>query len=105
MRDSLWCRTGRISFVQQRRGYLHIFINDALTSLDGLSGLTTVGGYLDIRSNDALTSLDGLSGITSVGGDLYIQTNYSLCQSSVDAFVAGISVSGSVTTYSNDDSC
>ena len=43
-----------------------------ITSLNSLSGLTSVGGNLNIDNNHLLTDLDGLSGITSVGGELFI---------------------------------
>ena len=52
-----------------------IYNNDALTNLDGLSNITSVGGYLRIEGNDVLTNLDGLSNITSVDGRLYIEGN------------------------------
>ncbi len=48
------------------------FMNDFLTNLDGLGALTSVGGSLSIISNDVLTSLDGLNTLTSVGEDLSI---------------------------------
>ena len=51
-------------------------MDDTLTNLDGLSGITSVGYDLYISDNDALTNLDGLSGITgSLAGDLVIGTN------------------------------
>jgi hypothetical protein len=86
-------------------GTLYIQNNTVLTRLDGLLGVTSVGGDLDIRYNDALTSLEGLENLTSVGGDLGIEDNSALCQSIVNALVAGVSVSGSVSIYGNDDSC
>src|SRR5690606_16128662 len=42
-------------------GYLNIYNNLSLTSLNGLSNLTSVGGNLDIYDNLSLTNLDGLS--------------------------------------------
>src|SRR5690606_10808477 len=59
-------------------GNLDIYDNPNLTNLDGLSNLTSVGGYLSIGSNPNLTNLDGLSNLTSVGGDLGIYDNLSL---------------------------
>ena len=59
-------------------GYLSINTNAALTTLDGLSSLTSVGGYFSIHSNAALTTLDGLSSLTSVGGFLGIYNNAAL---------------------------
>ena len=59
--------------------YLRIYDNDALTNLDGLGALASVGGGLSsILQNAALTSLNGLSGITSVSGTLEIYGNYVL---------------------------
>jgi len=62
-------------------GYLRIHNNDALTGLLGLSSLTTVGGvegYTAIYNNDVLTSLEGLDSLESVGGDLGISYNAAL---------------------------
>ena len=50
----------------------------ALTNLDGLANITSVGGYLWIDYNNALTNLDGLADLTSVGDDLRISSNYAL---------------------------
>ena len=41
---------------------------DPITDLSPLGELTSIGGYLWISDNDVLTSLDGLSGVTSIGG-------------------------------------
>src|SRR5690606_8491701 len=48
-------------------GYLNIYNNLSLTSLNGLSNLTSVGGNLNIYDNLSLTNLDGLNNLTSVG--------------------------------------
>jgi len=58
--------------------YLIIYNNDALTNLDGLSGLTNVGQYLSIQYNDVLVNLDGLSGLSSVVWHLSIENNDAL---------------------------
>ena len=63
-------------------------IRKKLTSINGLTALTTVGGDLYIEYNHRLTSLDGLSGLNTVGGDLYIGHNPALCQSYINAFAA-----------------
>lgn len=47
-------------------GGLHIE-GDDIVSLSALSDLVVIGGVLDVRNNPLLSSLDGLSGITSVG--------------------------------------
>lgn len=49
-----------------------------LTSIAGLSSLTSVGGNLIISGNNTLTSLGGLDNVTSVGGDLHVVQNDSL---------------------------
>jgi hypothetical protein len=60
--------------------HLHIENNDALTSVDGLSSLTSVDGNLWIQNNSQLTSLDGLSGLNYVGSNLDVQSNDILIQ-------------------------
>lgn len=45
---------------------------DEITSLDGLSQLTTIGGMLRIYTCKKLSNLSGLENITSVGGNLDI---------------------------------
>ena len=74
---------------------------DTLTNLDGLTALTAVGGDLKIWGNDTLSSIAGLSSLTTVTGDVEIEGNDALCQSEVSAFVAGLSIGGSVTTGDN----
>src|SRR5690606_5858670 len=59
-------------------GNLDIYDNLSLTNLDGLNNLTSVGGFLLIDYNSNLTNLDGLSNLTSVGADLLIVFNSSL---------------------------
>jgi hypothetical protein len=66
-----------------------------------------VGEGLIICNNRALTSLEGLSSLTTVGF-LGIYENESLCQSIVDGFVDGITLTGSGSSHTcctNDDSC
>ena len=57
---------------------LHIYGNDILLDLDGLSGLRTVGGTLDIQYNYALRNLDGLINLTNVLHELIIYYNWDL---------------------------
>ena len=61
-------------------GNLYIGRNDALTSLSGLDGITSVGDNLTIAGNDTLTSLTGLEVVASLAGDLYISGNGALCE-------------------------
>jgi hypothetical protein len=69
-------------------GYLEIRSNSALTSLTGLESLTSIGGYLQIggfyAGNHALTSLTGLENLTSIGGNLTISYNSSLSNCDAD---------------------
>jgi len=59
-------------------GNLEIEYVTDITSLDGLSNITSVGRNLTVGDNDVLTNLDGLSNITSVGRDLVISSNAAL---------------------------
>ena len=64
-----------------------------------------MAGELKNDDNDALINLDGLSGLTIVG-QVRMRNNDSLYQSFVDAFVAGITVTGtSDPGYDNDKGC
>ena len=45
-------------------GYLSIYKNAALTNLDGLANITSVGGYLYISGNDALDSPSSKQALT-----------------------------------------
>ncbi len=51
---------------------------DNITSLIGLSVLTSIGGDLIINETDSMTSLTGLEGLTFIGGDLTIVNNNEL---------------------------
>lgn len=55
-------------------GALVLGANRGLTSLNGLSRLTTTGGRLDIAMCGDLTSVDGLGSLTSVGGSVNIES-------------------------------
>jgi hypothetical protein len=79
---------------------LDIGDNAALTNLDGLAKLTSVGGDLDIFFNNSLTNIDGLVNLTSVGGDLWILANNSL--TNIDGLVNLTSVGGYLDIGYND---
>jgi len=81
--------------------YLDISDNGSLTSLDGLSNLTTLDGDLEISYNPALTTLDGLSSLTTVDGEMYIHNNECLNQAEAEAFAAGLSAGGAVDVFNN----
>ncbi|MBX2890131.1 MAG: T9SS type A sorting domain-containing protein [Saprospiraceae bacterium] len=49
--------------------------NNAISNLNGLSALTTVGGYLFIRGNKALNDLEGLNALETIGGLFRLQDN------------------------------
>ena len=59
-------------------GDLELHDNDSLTSISGLSNLTSVEGGVQIYTNDSLTNIGGLSNLTSIGGGLWISQNTSL---------------------------
>ena len=104
-----------LPYLTSVEGYLGILRNDSLTSLEGLSRLSSFGfnspgpypmdpghfssdlrpvivkGEIEIGFNDALTSLEGLNGLTSVGA-LDINNNDSL--TSLKGFNNIISVGG-----------
>lgn len=59
-------------------GSLSIYQSYALTNLDGLSSLRSIGGALAIpgNGNDALTNLDGLGALTTIGDSVIIGNAY-----------------------------
>ena len=107
-------------------GSFNITRNNALLSLEGLSGLTHVNGSLDINSNavlpvltglnnltvitdtltvqrnPALLSLEGLSGLTSMAR-LTVQINENL--TSLDGLDSLEALSESLTIFANDSLC
>jgi hypothetical protein len=87
-------------------GQLSISDHEDLTDFGGLQNLTSVGA-LYVWYNDALTSLDGLTNLTSIGDffgcSVVFEHNYGLCQTRVEAFVAGLSASGSVEVNDNKE--
>lgn len=71
-----------------------------VTDMTGFAALEYVGDTLRIYDS-SLTTLDGLQQLTTVDGDVSITGNPSLCQSDVDAWLAGVTVGGTVTTAGN----
>ncbi len=51
-------------------GWLEVWGNPSLTSLDGLDGLTSIADTVSIYDNTSLASLHGLDNVTTVGGVL-----------------------------------
>ena len=80
-------------------GNLAIFGSVNITSLDGLSAITSVGGNLEILASEFLINLTGLNNIVSVGGDLFIAGNISLLD--VSALQNLTSVGGSMMISGN----
>ena len=48
---------------------LDITGNDVLTSIDGVSGITSVSAFLRVQGNDVLTNVDGLVNLTDAIAD------------------------------------
>ena len=64
---------------------MDISYQNALTNLDGLSGLTHIGGsHFYIGNNWALTNIDGLFNLTDYEGPFLVYDNPELCQEYVD---------------------
>ena len=73
--------------------------------VDGLSSVIEVGGLFNIDNLNSLTDLGGLTLLTTVGGDLQMYQNTSLCKTVVDAYVATVSVAGTVVAKNNNEGC
>ncbi|MBN1340371.1 MAG: T9SS type A sorting domain-containing protein [Bacteroidales bacterium] len=85
-------------------GDLSIVENDILNSLVGLEGVTSIGGSLWVGSNNyALTNLTGLDNITSIGGDLKIAglNTGNTYLTSLTGLEGVISVGGDIEIYNN----
>jgi hypothetical protein len=95
--------TEGMSCLTEVTGDLNFSDIDTLSNLNGLSALSTVGGDLKIWGNDSLSDISGLSRLTTVLGDVEIEGNDVLCRSEIDAFVAGLIVSGSVSIEDNGE--
>ncbi len=73
---------------------LSIFDNDVLANLHGLSGLKTVPvGSIGIRNNPVLGSIEGLRGMTFVRDEMLIEGNTALPQCQADNLAAQLQVS------------
>ena len=59
-------------------GGISLYNNDALPTLEGLEGVSSVAEGVIIQSNDVLTSLAGLNNLSTVGQTLDISGNASL---------------------------
>ena len=78
---------------------------DSAKEMSALEYCAVISGDLYIGDNDALTNVDGLASLTSVGGFLTISNNGALCEASVLALVAGWTISGSQTISNNSGAC
>lgn len=73
-------------------GGLWIEYNFSLTSLNGLSGLTTIGARgLNIAFGNALPTLDGLQNLSSIDGPIWVNFNpfLSECNCGLSGMIAG----------------
>jgi hypothetical protein len=81
-------------------GFLSIINNAALTNLNGLNNLIDIGDFLSIHTNAVLNDLSALANVNNVGGYLAVGTNDAL------ASLAGLqnisSVGGYLSIGSND---
>ena len=77
-----------------------LILNNALTSLESLSGLTAIGGNLGIYATSGLTDLEGLQNLKLVGGDLAIYKNTALA--SMDGLHNITSINGNMEIHEND---
>jgi len=75
--------------------------NGSITSLSGLSQITSIGGDLSIYNNYILTSLEGLDNLSSIGEDLYIYNNDAL--TSLEGLENINSILGGLTIRDNDN--
>jgi hypothetical protein len=81
--------------------YLTIVNNDALTNLNGFSGMRTVDTRLIIDRNDALTDVSGLYALTKVG-ELRITSNTKLPTATANTLRSEIpTITGTVTITGN----
>jgi hypothetical protein len=64
--------------------------------------MTSVGTSLTIQDNDALTDLDDIDAIDSVGTDLFIRLNDALCQTIVDAYASRLESLGWIGELTDD---
>lgn len=76
-----------------------IWINTAggLLDFEGLSALQTIAGDFTVTGSNQLTSFTGLDAMTEIGGNVLILGNQSLPLSVAQAFVAQVTVHGTVT--------
>lgn len=56
-------------------GRLYLHWNQGLTTLQGLHNIHTIGRYLYLYDMDGLISLEGLHGLQTIGEDMYLSQN------------------------------
>ncbi len=76
--------------------------NAALTSLDGLGAVTTVGLHLGIYVNPSLVDVTALYGVQLVAGGVSIIDNTSLTDAAAQALVDEIDDIGSSVSISGN---
>ena len=80
--------------------------NDGLASLEGLSGLESVGGDLSIKGNLPLSTLLGLESLSSIGGSLSVSSNLSLTTlSGLDNIDAGTITDLTINSNTSLNTC
>ncbi len=90
-----------LSSVTTYGGPVFVQGNPILPNVDGLSGMTVLpGGALILSNNLLLSDLSGLSGLTSIAGSLAIDGNDSLLN--LDSLSTLASVASNITIYGND---
>ena len=73
--------------------------------MNAVANITDVGEGITVSDNPSLTSVSGLSGLTSVFGGLTITSNVILCQSLVDVLTENLTIYGPFTSSGNDEGC
>jgi hypothetical protein len=93
--------------VRHLDGDLIISRNPMLVDLGALSGLDSIAGYIEIYKNTALTTLDGLDNIGPKSiSDLTITDNWSLSECAVESICKYLAApGGDVDIHNNDPGC
>ena len=82
------------------QGQLLILSNQKLKNISALRNLTDISNSIEVRWNPVLTTIEGLSGLTSANGLLWITDNNQLL--SIDGLRNITTTSGSLVIFNND---
>jgi len=88
-----------IALCERITGSLQIISQSWLTGVD--LPCTTSVGTLYLGHNDSLSSLTGLSSLTTVNSDVVVHYNACLSQADADAFSTTLAIGGSVSVHDN----